>query len=247
MYSRYAERTRNILSAGTLSLVLLLAACDSGPAPAPPTVTQPGAFTPTLVVSIPTSEAGTPASDLPTEVFPTPVSPTPLSAATATAPRPSTPDPLSLTPWVPSTALVGTPRPGAAATLTAAPRLSTATLTILNAFGEKVVVQVEIAGTEPSRELGLMFRDQMDPAAGMLFDFGADTNSGFWMQNTILPLSIAFMKEDGTIINVADMQPLDLTSVPASGTYRYALEVNQGFFRAHNIVTGSKALLPVGP
>jgi uncharacterized membrane protein (UPF0127 family) len=65
------------------------------------------------------------------------------------------------------------------------------------------------------------------------------------MQNTILPLSIAFMKEDGTIINVADMQPLDLTSVPASGTYRYALEVNQGFFRAHNIVTGSKALLPL--
>jgi uncharacterized protein len=171
-----------------------------------------------------------------------------MDAPTATVnPQFSTPDPLSLTPWVPPTALAGTPIPGAIATLTAAPRLPTGTLTILNAFGEKVQVHVEIAGTEPSRELGLMFRDQMAPDAGMLFDFGVETTSGFWMQNTILPLSIAFIKADGTIINVADMQPLDTTIIPAAGAYTYALEANQGFFKVNNIVTGSKALLPIVP
>jgi uncharacterized membrane protein (UPF0127 family) len=181
-------------------------------------------------------------------VPPTPVSPTPIDAPTATTnPDFSTPDPLSLTPWVPPTALQGTPIPGALATLTAAPHLPTGTLNILNANGEKVPLHVELAGTEPSRELGLMFRSDLAPDAGMLFDFGVETTSGFWMQNTILPLSIAFMKADGTIINLADMQPLDTTIIPAAGVYTYALEVNQGFFHAHNIVTGSKALLPVLP
>lgn len=250
MYRHNPEKIRNVLSMSLLLLVLMLAACDSGPLPAQPTATQPGISTPTptLMATPSTSEASTPEPGLPTTVPPTPVSPTPVDEPSATVnPQFSTPDPLSLTPWVPLTALVGTPIPGAVATLTVAPRLSTGTLTILNAFGEKVPVHVEIAGTESSRELGLMFRDGMAADAGMLFDFGVETTSGFWMQNTILPLSIAFMKADGTIINVADMKPLDTTTVPASGTYHYALEVNQGFFKVHNIVTGSKALLPVVP
>jgi uncharacterized membrane protein (UPF0127 family) len=58
------------------------------------------------------------------------------------------------------------------------------------------------------------------------------------MANTILPLSIAFIKEDGTILDIQDMQPLDRTGVSAPGPYRYALEANQGFYRAHNIVPG---------
>jgi uncharacterized protein len=262
-----AETRRKPLSLSLLPLslfllALFLSACDSIPAPPSSTPTTEAISTPTLVAvkppptavastpvpSLPTVVADTPTARLPTTVPPTPVSPTPIDAPTATVnPQFSTPDPLSLTPWVPPTALAGTPIPGAVATLTAAPRLPTGTLTILNAFGEKVQVHVEIAGTEPSRELGLMFRDQMAPDAGMLFDFGVETTSGFWMQNTILPLSIAFMKADGTIINVADMQPLDTTIIPASGAYSYALEANQGFFKEHNIVTGSKALLPVVP
>ena len=87
----------------------------------------------------------------------------------------------------------------------------------------------------------------MPTDAGMLFDFGVETTSGFWMKNTILPLSVAFIKADGTIINLADMQPLDTTIIPAAGAYNYALEANQGFFKEHNIVTGSKALLPIVP
>ncbi len=146
--------------------------------------------------------------------------------------------------WIPPTALVGTPRPGAEATLTAAPTLRTARITLVNSTGDKVDMTVEVADTEANRELGLMFRPRLDPDAGMLFDFNGDTTSGFWMQNTILPLSIAFIKADGAIISVQDMQPLDLTGVGAPAPYRYALETNQGYFRAHNIEEGDKVILP---
>ncbi len=148
------------------------------------------------------------------------------------------------TAWVPPTALVGTPRPGAEATLTAAPGLKTAPLSITNKAGEMINMTVEIADTDASRQLGLMFRSSMPPDAGMLFDFQQDTNSGFWMQNTILPLSIAFIKADGTIIDIRDMQPLDTTAIGPSESYRYALETNQGFFAAHNIAIGDHATLP---
>ena len=150
----------------------------------------------------------------------------------------------SATAWVPPTALVGTPIPGAIATLTAAPHLQTGLLTITNKQGEMVNMTVEIADTEASRELGLMHRAQMDPDAGMLFSWEVDNEGGFWMYNTILPLSIAFFTADGTILNVADMQPLDTNTTPAAGPYRYALETNQGFFRAHNIVAGDKVTVP---
>ena len=179
---------------------------------------------------------------------------TPTTAATATSLPPDTPTPAPATtstsptssePWVPPTALVGTPIPGAVATLTAAPVLKTGTVTITNSDGEEVVVNVEIADTIESRQLGLMFRSSMPPDSGMLFDFQGDTLSGFWMANTILPLSIAFIQADGTIIDTLDMQPLDTSGVDPSGMYRYALEVNQGFFRAHNINPGDKMSVPV--
>lgn len=147
--------------------------------------------------------------------------------------------------YVPPTALVGTPRPGAVATLTAAPRLNTGTLTIINANGFDVNIHVEIADTQPSRELGLMHRTDMGVDEGMIFDFGGETTGGFWMQNTLLPLSIAFITADGTIINIEDMQPLDTNITAAAGTYSYALETNQGWFRANNILPGGKVLLPV--
>jgi uncharacterized membrane protein (UPF0127 family) len=145
---------------------------------------------------------------------------------------------------VPPTALVGTPLPGALATLTAAPQLQTGLLTITNKKGEKVNMTVEIADTEASRTLGLMHRSQMDPDSGMLFSWTEDIEGGFWMHNTILPLSIAFIGADGTILNVEDMQPLDENTTHAAGPFRYALEANQGFFRAHDITAGDKVTLP---
>jgi uncharacterized membrane protein (UPF0127 family) len=85
-----------------------------------------------------------------------------------------------------------------------------------------------------------MFRDQMAPDAGMLFDFGVETTSGFWMQNTILPLSIAFIKADGTIINIADMQPNSLATHCPARPILYALEMQQGWFRDHRVKAGTR-------
>lgn len=146
--------------------------------------------------------------------------------------------------WSPPTALVGTPIPGAEATLTAAPRLNRASVSFVNSKDETVQMTVEIANDEPSRQLGLMYRASMPADEGMLFDFGSDTTSTFWMANTILPLSIAFIKVDGTVLDIQDMQPLDQNTVSAPGPYRYALEANQGFYRAHSIVPGNHATLP---
>jgi uncharacterized membrane protein (UPF0127 family) len=148
------------------------------------------------------------------------------------------------TAWVPPTALAGTPILGAVATLTAAPSLEQAIITLTNKAGEQAVMTVEIANTDESRGLGLMFRPSMDPDAGMLFDFEEDTTSSFWMANTILPLSIAFIQADGIIVDIKDMQPLDTTSVGPGAAYRYALETNQGYFRVHNISPGDKVTLP---
>jgi uncharacterized membrane protein (UPF0127 family) len=104
-------------------------------------------------------------------------------------------------------------------------------------------MRVELADTEPARELGLMFRASMPPDEGMLFDFQGDTTSGFWMENTILPLSIAFIDKDGIIIDIQDMQALNRNSINAPAPYRYALETNQGFFRARSIIVGNKMVI----
>ena len=212
--------------AGAVAVLALYACGTTGLVP-------PAQSTPTTA-STPTTESTPTTAITPTHLPPD--TPTSLPAATSTT---------SSGPWVPPTALVGTPIPGAEATLTAAPVLKTGTVTITNSDGEEVVVNAEIADTIESRQLGLMFRSSMPPDAGMLFDFQGDTTSGFWMANTILPLSIAFIQADGTIIDTLDMQPLDTSGVDPSGVYRYALEVNQGFFRAHNINPGDKMRVPV--
>ncbi len=170
--------------------------------------------------------------------------PAPTLASSATSSLQAQGATPTATPWVPPTALVGTPIPGAVPTLTAAPQLEKATITLTNKAGEQFVMTVEIANTDEARGLGLMFRSSMDPDAGMLFDFGEDTNSSFWMANTILPLSIAFIEADGNIIDIQDMQPLDTTSIGPGAPYRYALETNQGYFRAHNLAPGDKVTLP---
>jgi uncharacterized protein len=163
---------------------------------------------------------------------------TPMPTFTPAAPPTS-----AATPWVPPTALAGTPIPGAEATLTAAPVLTRTTLTITNSRGEQVNMTVEVADTEASRELGLMFRSSMPPDEGMLFVFEGDTTSAFWMANTILPLSIAFIDASGKILDIHDMQPLDRNTTSASAPYHYALETNQGFFRVHGIVAGNQVTI----
>jgi uncharacterized membrane protein (UPF0127 family) len=100
------------------------------------------------------------------------------------------------------------------------------------------VVKAEIAVTQEERAKGLMYRKNLPDGEGMLFIFERDEVLSFWMKNTTIPLSIAYIASDGRIIDVKDMYPLDLNSVSSSRSVRYALEVPQGWFSRAGIRTG---------
>ena len=105
--------------------------------------------------------------------------------------------------------------------------------------------QVEKAATEAERETGLMFRTTMADNQGMIFIFDRDDQLNFWMKNTILPLSIAYISSSGEIKEILDMQPQSLASVPSTWAVRYALEVNQGAFARAGVKVGDRISLPL--
>ena len=100
------------------------------------------------------------------------------------------------------------------------------------------VVRAEIARTQEERQQGLMFRQNLPDGEGMLFIFERDEILSFWMRNTYIPLSIAFITYDGRIVDIKDMYPLDETSVTSSRSVRYALEVPQGWFSRAGVQVG---------
>lgn len=103
-------------------------------------------------------------------------------------------------------------------------------------------LQVEVARTEPEREHGLMFRRELGKDEGMLFVFDAPEDASFWMKNTPLPLSIAFLDERRTVLNVDEMAPFDDKSFHKSkGKALYAVEANAGWFESHGVKPGDKA------
>ncbi|MFC4276844.1 DUF192 domain-containing protein [Achromobacter aloeverae] len=102
------------------------------------------------------------------------------------------------------------------------------------------VIHAEIANTEESRRRGLMFRKALDANDGMLFVFDDPDLQCFWMHNTPLPLSIAFIADDGTIVNLADMAPETDDTHCSKKPVRYALEMAQGWFADHGISAGKK-------
>jgi len=104
--------------------------------------------------------------------------------------------------------------------------------------GPPVEITVELAKTDEERALGLMFRKQLPDGQGMLFIFDRDQQLSFWMKNTVIPLSIAFIASDGHILEIKDMQPNDINSVKSSRSVRYALEVPQGWFGRVNVKPG---------
>lgn len=101
-------------------------------------------------------------------------------------------------------------------------------------------IVAEVARTPEQQQIGMMMRTRMEPNEGMLFVFDDVAPRCFWMRNTLLPLSIAFIADDGTIVNIADMQPKTETSHCSSRPVRYALEMNQGWFAKRGIQAGSK-------
>ena len=114
---------------------------------------------------------------------------------------------------------------------------------ITTSGGEQVSVQVEVADTPESRAQGLMYRETLAEDRGMLFIFEQDVDSPFWMANTLLPLSIAFIDAGGTIVDIKDMQPLDTTLVYSKAPYRFALEVNQGCFAVWGVAPGDRVVM----
>ncbi|MFJ4289219.1 DUF192 domain-containing protein [Cupriavidus sp. NPDC089707] len=101
-------------------------------------------------------------------------------------------------------------------------------------------IQAEVAATPAAREQGLMYRKSMPVNGGMLFVFEQKAGHCFWMRNTELPLSIAFLADDGTIVNIEDMAPRTESNHCPKAAIRYALEMNQGWFAQKGIRAGTK-------
>lgn len=101
-------------------------------------------------------------------------------------------------------------------------------------------IHAELADRDETRSIGLMRRTSLAPSSGMLFLFDASGEYCMWMKNTLLPLSVAFIDEGGTIVNIEDMQPQTEDSHCALRPARFALEMAQGWFAARGIRAGSR-------
>ncbi len=115
---------------------------------------------------------------------------------------------------------------------------------VLEASGQRITV--EVARTEAEREHGLMGRRSLGELEGMLFVFDRDQRLAFWMKDTPLPLSIAFLSAEGKIIQIEDMQPFSQTIIYSRMSARYALEMRQGSFARLGIREGDTVKFPTG-
>ena len=120
------------------------------------------------------------------------------------------------------------------------------TVTINASSGEEVEVRVEIADDSAEQAQGLMNRTSLGEDRGMLFVFDSENTLSFWMKNTLIPLSVAYIDSEGRIVDIQKMEPLDdeppnyVSEEPA----QYALEVNQGFFEERGVEVGDTTELP---
>jgi uncharacterized protein len=101
-------------------------------------------------------------------------------------------------------------------------------------------IDAQLALTPDQRQIGLMWRKSMPAHEGMLFVFEQPSQQCFWMKNTLIPLTAAFVDDDGTIVNLVDMKPQTLDPHCSAKPVRYVLEMNQGWFTKKNIKAGAK-------
>ncbi|MBS3790926.1 MAG: DUF192 domain-containing protein [Candidatus Thermoplasmatota archaeon] len=118
------------------------------------------------------------------------------------------------------------------------------TIVLTNSSGENFTITVEIAETEEEREQGLMHRESLCENCGMLFVYDKNVHNGFWMKNTYIPLSIAFISEEGEIMEIQHMEPETTDTHRPEEPYRYALEVNEGFFEDNDVGVGDSVSIP---
>jgi uncharacterized membrane protein (UPF0127 family) len=109
-------------------------------------------------------------------------------------------------------------------------------------------LKVEVAATDDQRMQGLMYRRKMGTNDGMLFVFDQPEYHAMWMKNTLIPLSVAFVDAQGTILNILDMEPETLDSHMSAGPSIYAIETNKGWFAQKKVKAGDKVTgLPKAP
>ena len=109
-------------------------------------------------------------------------------------------------------------------------------------------IDTQVAQTPDQRSVGLMFRSDMPAHEGMLFMFEQPSIQCFWMKNTLLPLTAAFVADDGTIVNLADMKPQSTDSHCSLKPVRFVLEMHQGWFAKKGFKAGNKLVgLPFKP
>ena len=130
-------------------------------------------------------------------------------------------------------------KPSAEGPTKANPRLKTVEIAVGSAL-----LKAEVARKPEERERGLMFRKSLAEGEGMLFVFEADQVLRFWMKNTSLPLSIAYLSSDGTIREIHDLEPESLASVDSERSVRYALEVPRGWFDRAGLKVGDRFAIP---
>lgn len=101
-------------------------------------------------------------------------------------------------------------------------------------------LSTELAVTPGERSEGLMHRESLPDNAAMLFVYSAPASRCFWMRNTLIPLTVAFLADDGRVLQLADMEPLSEEVHCSELPVRFALEVNQGWFEARNLGIGDR-------
>lgn len=135
----------------------------------------------------------------------------------------------------PATAEAAAPAPADVGAVEARPPAATAWVI----FGTDTVT-AEVARTDEERARGLMHRESLGPDAGMLFIFPEQSVRSFWMQNTYIPLDIAFMDRDFLVVDIQQMEPMSSESHVSRAPATYALETNQGWFEAHGVRVGDR-------
>ena len=108
-----------------------------------------------------------------------------------------------------------------------------------------IELEVELATTFEEQSLGLMYRDKLEENGGILFVYPRENFLSFWMKDTRIPLSIAFIKADGRIIQIESMKPNSLDTHVSKEKAKYALEMNEGWFRIHNVREGDTVKMPL--
>ncbi len=110
-----------------------------------------------------------------------------------------------------------------------------------------IELEVELAVTPEEHILGLMYRDKLEDNGGMLFVFPKEEILSFWMKETRIPLSIAFIKANSQIIQIESMKPYSLDAHVSRETVKYALEMKDGWFKIHNVKEGDTVKILLAP